>query len=343
MPKRTGREEGASAPDNNMGKNYTKEQELFYVGKSLLSDYERISMERPLEPFELERIDHVKEQLFGSIVKFGMKTASGMLSKYRLDSDAYMDVQQAQAVIFFEKLPDYDPLKSTPTTYFVRYFKQVISEYLRENTLHLSQYDAKNVAKVKRAIAYYESHGIMWDEAMLSNRTGLSAKVLRNTLYIATNAKRASMDDEEKTVNLKSNDITPEEMVLKQEILKELVQVLRQTLTNDEFTFFLVRTNLLGEAELTYQEMADKYGIPLRDVKQMLSSIIGKLNNNPVIRAMAKEQKYDVTNVPVHLQDDGTEMIEKGILEALNLEEFSDSRQEDGPEGQNPHNSENKK
>lgn len=149
VPKRTGREEGASAPDNNMGKNYTK------------------------------------EQLFGSIVKFGMKTASGMLSKYRLDSDAYMDVQQAQAVIFFEKLPDYDPLKSTPTTYFVRYFKQVISEYLRENTLHLSQYDANNVAKVKRAITYYESHGIMWDEAMLSNRTGLSAKVLRNnTLYI---------------------------------------------------------------------------------------------------------------------------------------------------------------
>lgn len=254
-----------------------EQQKLFIIGKSILKELAETEKERALTAAEKERRDKVQTELFASVVRFGMSEARKRMSKYLLDSDAYAEIQQALAAIFFERLPMYDPTKATPTTYFVPYFNQEISQYLRSFSQHLTQYDAKNVAAVRQAIRYYEAKGIKWDEAMIATRTGLSTKVVKNTISIASNAKRANIED---TLYVKSKELTPEENYLKNEKSLAIMTALMESLDVDELEFFLFRENLDGEKELTYQAVADHYNIPVRDAKKKWSIIIAKLNNN---------------------------------------------------------------
>lgn len=111
----------------------------------------KIKLERPLTPAEKRKEDEVKQLLFENIVRFGMGEANRRIAKYRIDKDARADIQQALALMFFDKLPQYDPRVSTPSTFFVRYFNQVISEYLL--VTHSSFLNTSpNVSKVRGAI-----------------------------------------------------------------------------------------------------------------------------------------------------------------------------------------------
>ena len=173
----------------------TEQQVLFYVGMKRIKYLQNAECERPLTFEEEQEIDEIRKLLFESVVRFGIQLAYKRMGKYRKDRDAFQDIQQDLAVIFYEKLPDYDPTKSTPTTYFLRYFNQVITEYILKYSQHMSQYDAHNVSIVRAAIKYFEERGIKWDEPMIVTKTGLSPKVVKNTLRLAANSVMANVDD----------------------------------------------------------------------------------------------------------------------------------------------------
>lgn len=293
--------------------NLTKEQKLFLIGKTKLQQYEEIEKTRVLTDEEKEQRDFVKQELFGSVVKFGMSEARRRMSKYNTDSDAYTEVQQDLAVMFFNMLPKYNPVQTTPTTFFVRYFNQVISEYLLAYSQHLTQYDAHNVTKVRGAIHYFESRGIQWDEPMIVTRTGLSPKVVKNTLSLAANSVRANIDD---AINLQSKLPTPEEEYVKNEKTRIIMQSLSDTLSEEELRFFLFRMNLDGDKELSYQMVADQMGMQVRDVKKKWSAIIAKLNNNKNLQAYSRTSQK-ITDSSLHLNDRSVDIAEDQILGAF--------------------------
>lgn len=295
--------------------NLTKEQKLFLIGKDKLKQYEELEKTRPLTVSELEQVDLVKQELFGSVVKFGMSEARRRMSKYQIDSDAYTEVQQDLAVMFFNMLPKYNPLQTTPTTFYVRYFNQVISEYLLSYSQHLTQYDAHNVTRVRGAIHYFESKGIKWDEHMLVTKTGLSPKVVKNTLNLAANSVRANIDD---AINLQSKLPTPEEEYIKNERTEIIMKSLADTLTDEELDFFLLRMNLDGDKELSYQTVADETGMQVRDVKKKWSAIIAKLNNNKSLQSYSKSGQK-VANATLHLSDKSGDIAESQILSAFGM------------------------
>ena len=246
-----------------------EQQVLFYLGKNRIDYLLNIESQRPLTPEEKQEIKEIRQILFESVVRFGISLAHKRMGKFRKDGDAFQDIQQDLAVIFFEKLPYYDPMKSTPTTYFLRYFNQVITEYTLKYSQHLSQYDAHNVSIVRAAIKYYEERGIKWDEPMVVTKTGLSAKVVKNTLRLASNSIMANVDD---AIDMASNIPTPEENYMNNEKTSTLYRVLKETLSKDELDFFFYKVNLDGK-ERSYQQVANELGMQVRDVKKKWSSI----------------------------------------------------------------------
>lgn len=295
--------------------NLTKEQKLFLIGKNKLQKFEQIESERSLTAEEEAQRDNIKQELFGAVVKFGMSEARRRMSKYQIDSDAYTEVQQDFAVMFFNMLPRYNPLLTTPTTFYVRYFNQVISEYLLAYSQHLTQYDAHNVTKVRGAIHYFESKGIKWDEPMIVTKTGLSPKVVKNTLGLAANSIRANIDD---AINLQSKLPTPEEEFMKNEKTEIIMKSIKDTLTDEEREFFLYRMNLEGNKERSYQEVADAKGMQVRDVKKKWSAIIAKLNNNRSLQSYSRSNQKIKDSV-LHLNDNAGDILEEQMIEAFGM------------------------
>lgn len=292
----------------------TKEQILFYKGKQILYALDEIEQERPLTAKEKAKKDAVLTRLFQGIHRYANQLAHETISKYpRLPSDAYADLQQMLAQIFFEKLREYDPLRSTPTTFFVRHFRQKISEYIQENITHLSQYDSSNARKVFRAIHHYESRGIQWTMDMISNRCGLSIKVVKSTIALRHKAQYATTDDDDNLLQIKSKIQTPEAELLDAERKKTLFERINYLLSDSEKELLMARINPEGAKEMPYADVAEQFGITIKECKQRLNSIRCRLNQDPVLRHQFHNKKSHMPVGIISFNDNAMDILDQQI------------------------------
>lgn len=292
---------------------FTEQQKLFIIGKKILADIDEIEKTRPLSSIEESKRNDIKEELFGAIIRYGMSEAHTIMSKYKLPSGAYSEVHQLLAVTFFEHLNEYDPIRSAPTTFYAPYFRQVIAEFVRNESQHLKQYDARNVARVRAAIKEYDLNGISWTPEMISTKTGLSMKVVLNTLKLAQNSQYAQFEDIEWK---QSNTLTPEQEYLKTERFQAILLALQQTLGVHERDVFLYKVNLDGSKERSIQEVAKKFHMSPNAVKQMFNCSIAKLQNNPILCMYYDMQKHQAEpDIEISLHDVSGDIVETQILE----------------------------
>lgn len=245
----------------------TNQQILFYDEKMKLDHLNKIKETRSLTPAEKDEEQEILKVLFESIVRFGMSKAKMRLAKYKSSNDALQDIQQDLSIIFLERLPHYNPRLAAPTTYYLPYFNQVITEYILVHILHMSKYDAYNVAIVCKAIEYFESLGIQYTVCMIADKTGLSIKVVVKTLRIVANSIYSDIDAKNKAKEQKSSIPTPEEKILKEEMSRDINKAVSSLLTDEEKRLLFYRLNLNGKRR-SYQQVADRFGIPLKDVKK---------------------------------------------------------------------------
>ncbi|MCI8710332.1 MAG: hypothetical protein HFG99_12580 [Dorea sp.] len=265
----------------------TKEQVVFYLRKKKLETFKEKRASGQALTYEEEQYeDKIKADLFASVLKFGMKEAKQILVRYRVDSDAWKDIQQGLAEKFYEKLDSYDPLRSTPTTFYVRHFREVISTYLSKNTLHLSPYDIKNSRKVIAAIQHYESKGIQWTDDMVATRTGLSPKVVRSTLQYRYNTNYVAVDDDESCTQIVSKIPNPEDMMLAQEREEVISRAVIEVLEPEEWDILKRRINLDGHKEKSFENIHLETGIPLKEVKSIYNRAIVKLGSSKDIQRL---------------------------------------------------------
>ncbi len=299
------------------GKTMTKEQKIFKVGLRKLDEYDEIRLKRPLKEHELAEENKIKEVLFATVKRYGISVIRSMTQKYRLSSDAYQDLYQDLAIIFYEKYRDYNPDITTPTTYFVRYFRQKVSEYLVENMHKLTAYDANNVLKVRRAIAYYESKGVKWTEEMLSIRTDLSLKVVHSTIIFSYASNYASVEE---AYELKSHIKTPEEYFAEKESHIALLRAIQKNTTEEELQLLMMRVNPDGVKEMPYEKIAEQKGMPVREVKKKINTCICRLNQDKELLEHFSKPTLKKYKSTLSLQRDVSSVMEnhlQGFLEEM--------------------------
>ena len=274
----------------------TREQHLFLLGLNIISKIEaRAEAEnRELTFMEKDKIDSVKTALWKSVVKYGIGLIHEKIQKYRHSKDAYADITQSMSLRFFQVLRSYDPTLTTPTTYFKPYFLESISKYVRDFSQNLRQNDQLNVAKVRKVINDYAVQGIKNpDVAMIAAKAELSLKVVTNTINIMNNTIYLNIDD---CLGVASNQLSPEDEVIKSLSEQELYKAINSCLTTEEKEMFYFYVNINEKENKTYKEIAEHYGIAIHEAKSKISNIISILATDDVI------SKYN----PYHNDDDYT-------------------------------------
>ncbi len=282
--------------------NLTTEQKVFL--KCML----RLKELYEAEERDMEAINGIRFLLWEKVKLFARSEMTRMLGEYSTKEEL-LDVEQDMALIFFEKLPYYNPLMSTPTTYFVRYFREKITNYIRENKVHMTQYDSNNIRKINSAIEYYKNQGLSYTMDMLSTKTGLSQRVIQNTLKHSQNAKRASIEE---AFDLHANTPTPEEIFVQMENQQILYDALIRNTTKEELNLIIMRVNAEGSKEMPYDQMSKITGLPIRTVKACINRAICKLNLDQALKNQFNNHNTYKPHVqPIAMQDRSAEIIRK--------------------------------
>lgn len=292
----------------------TREQKIFQIGLKKLDAFDDVRKKRDLNVAEITEENKIKEVLFGLVRNYGVKLAQKMTQKYRLPSDSFSDLCQELAIIFYKQYRNYDPTRTTPTTYFDRYFKQKITSYLVENVHKLSQYDANNVLKVKAAINYYESIGVKWTEEMLANKTGLSIKVIHSTLFFSYSSNYAEVEE---AYSLKAKIKTPEEAYTEKETTEVLMRAIVNNTDSDERELLMMRINLNGSKEMPYEKVAKNNGLSVRDVKRKINSCICRINQDRDIVERFSKSTFKNYKDTLVLQENISGIMEEQLGEFL--------------------------
>ena len=91
----------------------TKEQQVFFLCMKKMKMLE--------DEGNIIEFNKIRFFLWEKIKLFAKKEMFRMAGNYTT-AEERMDIEQDMALIFFEKLPFYDPLRTTPTTYFCSIF-----------------------------------------------------------------------------------------------------------------------------------------------------------------------------------------------------------------------------
>lgn len=279
----------------------TQEQLIFYIGQKKLKKLQ--ASENP----NMDEINEIRELLWKAIVRFAQKEVNRMMGAYSTQ-DERDDVMQDLVLVFLEKLPYYNPVKSAPTTYFIRYFREKITKYIRSSKVHLTQYDANNMRKINAAANGFKKNGIPYTLDMLSAKTGLSERVIQSTLFYASNAKTASVEE---AYSIQSDAPSPELAYQQNEAERVLYQALTENLTAEERRLLLTRINAEGNKGKPYDVIAKETGMSIMQVKSTINRALCKLHQDVRLRqefGNYNEYRDALTKIPI--QDDAVDIME---------------------------------
>lgn len=276
----------------------TEEQKIFYLCLKKLKALEQA------DPVDVDECNRIRLFLWDKIKLFARKEMHRMIGSCSTP-DERQDVEQDMIVIFLEKLPYYNPLLSTPTTYFVRYFRERISAFLRENKVHMTQYDANNARKINAVIASYKKRGLPCTIDMISTKTGLSQRVIKSTIQHSANARRANIEE---AYELHAPIPTPEEAFVIAENEDTLLKALYRNTDEEERTLLAMRVNAPGYKEMPYDQIAALTNRPIRDVKAKINRATRRMSQDvELCRQFGNHNMYKPQIKAIPIQDDATE------------------------------------
>ncbi len=260
---------------NSEGDARSMEQAIFQYAMPALKNLRQKEKDKTITQEEKKEKDEILCMLFYLIKNYGYNIMNDMTKGCHL---RYHDREELATMIklaFMEHIYDYDPHKSTPTTYFKHYFIEAVRNYL-QFCMGINQYYYTNMKKVRNVLNRYSQSDSKCDPELISRLTGLSPKVVKKTLEMMEYHK-VGIDE---VFDVSSNNITPEETVLEKEKLLRLNKILKDALTPQEEKHMLLRLNLDGVRLRTYGEIAEAMGSNVQDVSFILKNAQKKLRSD---------------------------------------------------------------
>lgn len=254
---------------------------------------------------ERQLVDKLRQWGWEAIRRFAYDVAHRMLKSYKPSAAKFYDVEIELYKTYCEHIADYNVNKGKPTTFFVRYFRGAIREFILFNYHNINSYDAQNYRKIKKAIEFYELQRIAYTPEMLSTKTGLSVKIINSTLKYIDQSHYANIDDTYKEAGTIDG---PETAYLKKEMSNELIDIINNILTDIEKKVFYTCVNLEGAKKLPFDTVAESLNLSLKQVKTIYNSArIHIAENEEFIRYFGRKQsrvgkhtKKEENFIPIH-------------------------------------------
>ena len=240
--------------------------------------YQEDYIQGNLPPERKKQLDEMREWGWQNIRLFGLKTAHKMMAPYPTTSHHFYDVEIDLYEVYCNKITVYDATKGTPTTFFVRYFRAAIREFILFTWHHLNSYDMQNYREISKAIEFYEQRRIAYTPEMLATKTGMSVKIVTSTLKYVEQSHYADIDD---ATNQRSSIAGPEESYLNKEREEILIEMINSILSDKEKLVYYTRVNLDGNKNMPFEKVAETLNMPLKEVKRLFNSAICRLSTNP--------------------------------------------------------------
>ena len=301
-----------STNDNALTITVTEEQIEFC---RYMNTYKALELRDDLTPEQVKSYQNkIALHLWDVLEKFVIKTINDMTSSYKINKSDRSDILQSVFVEYYVKLPMYDPQKAAPSTFIVRYIREQVSKFLRDEKTHLTQYDSNNKRKIDKARTEFEKRNVEPTIEMLSAATGLSVKVIKQTDHYSQNAKMADVDKEFK---LQAQLPTPEESFEEKENKKILYKAISDNCTDLEITVLLARVNLDEAKQKSFEKVAQDLNMPIRDVKAVYNSCVCKLNHdNSILDIFGNHNRYKDLK-PLAMQDKASKTVETQMQDFL--------------------------
>lgn len=219
------------------------------------------------------------------------------------------DIVQDVWVKIFNELKNFDPDKGALTTFITPWIKHVVSDYASKNFRKTSVYYANAMTKINGAQNYCKQYGLNSDDIeTIMSLTGLSEATVKNTLDIMSKKDSVSY---EALIDAGADYVTqikgPEESVIEAESERNLGELLRDVLTDEELQLLslLLNPENANKKHSSYREIAEQIpGSNIPKIKRKISRITTKLKNNKRFAQMypyiiAQEKALEDNYIPV--------------------------------------------
>jgi len=252
--------------------------------------------------------------------------------------DYFSDLYSEGVIGVLADLPNYDPTKSAPTTYFDIRIKHQINIYISTQINKISSHYISNMAKINRAITELKQKGINATNQDIAIATGLSVETVMQTIRInesVNTMQSCDSNDFEVENQLISKELSPEAAYLKNESITELKEAINRLPEldraiiqmkygidtfirpsykeiSDELTATLGRQIPVNKVRSSYQQSVKK-------LRKMLAST-GRYTDNVKKKRESILDSVEINLVKPEISEKALEEISKDYLELVNPE-----------------------
>lgn len=258
--------------------------------KPVVVDEEAVKI---MDMFKNGREAEAKELMIKKISGFIGDVINNRFSNFKKNG-MYHDLFNEGCVAVLAKMPNYDPYKSAPTTFFEPYIRQALCKYVGMLVNHSSPYHSEIMNKVRRAINYYETtQKTEYTITDLSLYTGLSVNKVQAALdRISYTSEVMCGTNEDFDVVIRTRQESPESAYLKKEMTKYVADALCRL---DELDRNILVDKLGLDENYTpgssrktpgmgYAAIASKYRIPINQVRESYQKSMRRLAHDPSLK-----------------------------------------------------------
>lgn len=237
----------------------------------------------------------VAKQKYSTYVEHGNNNRLEYLENFR--QEGYIGIMEA--------LPDYDPSKGTKiSTWVYKYVWHKLRDWIEHNVHNTTPHYYQNARKIIAYIEKMKAEGRECTETDVSIALNLPVTTVRASLKIMERSKNqisteATIGENKTKVisELADSHMTPEERVIKNVEHNTLLQMMRDTLTKEEFEVIVESYGFRDEVGKTLKSVSKVTGIKEQDIRKLKNSAILKLKQKMAYNKNFSVEKKDRASI----------------------------------------------
>ena len=231
--------------------------------------------------------EHEKEKALEEILEENAPLVDFVINKYYPSfKKYYQDLRQVGYIGIIEAVPNYDPDKGAPATFFTIYIKHNISEYCNNFVQQITPHYANKIKIINETKTQLLSLGLDITPANISMVSGLRLDVVIKSLNAETMSQQKNCPSESYMDGLMTEFAPgPEDSFEKEEQMNILTTAI-QELPNEQREVIIRKYGLFGTEPENNAEISKHTGISVTSIRKYLQKAMVTLKSNESLRAM---------------------------------------------------------